>query len=77
MEGSGRALGGLFVVEKGLALYKKLCHAPLCSGKLLFRIGGWDPPGFVIPWPLCTQFESIQTAQKNVDTVLRSKVEEQ
>lgn len=65
------------MVEKGLALYKKLCHPPLCSGKLLFRVGDWEPPGFVTSGPLCTHFESIQTAQKNVDTSLRSKGEEQ
>lgn len=72
MVGGRRALGGLLVVEKGLALYKKWC-----SGKLLFRIGGWEPPGFVISGPLCTHFESIQTTQKNVDPSFGSKGEEQ
>lgn len=76
-EWGGEPWGALFVVEKGLALYKKLRHPPLCSGKLLFRIGGWDAPGFVISGPLCTHFESIQTAQTYVDPSLGSKGEEQ
>lgn len=70
-------MGGLCVVVKGLAFYKKLYDPPPCSGNLLFRIGDWDPPGFVIPGPLSTHFKHIQTAQKNVDPSLGSKGEEQ
>lgn len=64
------------MVVKGMAFYKKLSPS-LCSGNLLFRIEGWDPPGSVIPGPLSTHFQHIQTAQKNVDSALGSEGEEQ